>query len=250
MEDEEDMEDEECREVMDEWEDFETLDNETAMSADIDELIGQSREIPTDWYVREGVDTSQDNGYLGNVEDSSNVMHIDQEVIYSDIPADDVLDNLNAMSTSFQPTNRSARRESTAQSNHNEEVTPYVYLTDDQQSEDAIARTIEQFTLNEEQQHAFCIIAEHTVGKSQVGDQLLMAIFGEGGTGKSRVVEAVRYWFTALNRQHELVVTGLTGAAAFNIRGPTLHSALGIKVEKEDIDRVAKANSSFQLLAI
>jgi hypothetical protein len=64
-----------------------------------------------------------------------------------------------------------------------------------------------------------------------------MAIFGEGGTGKSRVIEAVRSWFTVLNRQHELVVTSLTGVAAFNIRGSTLHSALGIKVEKEDIDR-------------
>jgi hypothetical protein len=114
MEDEEDMEDEERREPAEDWEDFETMDNETAMSADIDELIGQSREIPTDWYVCEGVDASQDNGYLGNVEDSSSVMHVDHEVMYSDIPAENVLDNLSAVSTSFQPTNRYTRTGRTA----------------------------------------------------------------------------------------------------------------------------------------
>ena len=64
-----------------------------------------------------------------------------------------------------------------------------------------------------------------------------MAIFGERGTGKSRVIEAVRFWFDSINRQQELVITGLTGAAAFNIRGSTLHSAVGIKVEKGDVDR-------------
>jgi hypothetical protein len=56
-----------------------------------------------------------------------------------------------------------------------------------------ISQTIEKFTLNKEQQHAFRIIAEHSVRQGKVGDQLLMAIFGERGTRKSRVIEAVRF---------------------------------------------------------
>jgi hypothetical protein len=58
-----------------------------------------------------------------------------------------------------------------------------------------------------------------------------MGLFGEAGTGKSRVVEAIQVWFVAQNWSTELIVTATTGTAAFDIRGATLHSALGIPVE-------------------
>ncbi len=65
-----------------------------------------------------------------------------------------------------------------------------------------------------------------------------MGLFGEAGTGKSRVVDAIRLWFQRIGRESELVVTATTGVAAFNIRGTTLHSALGIAIE--DSDRAVK----------
>ena len=65
-----------------------------------------------------------------------------------------------------------------------------------------------------------------------------MGIFGEGGTGKSRLIEAIRIWFAALSRTNELVVTATTGTAAFNVKGRTLYSSIGIPVENGDGTRV------------
>jgi hypothetical protein len=97
--------------------------------------------------------------------------------------------------------------------------------------DEAIHHIIVQFSINVEPTRAFRILAYHSLGISKFGNQLLMGLFGEAGTGKSRVVNAIRAWFVYLNRSDELVVTATTGTAAFNIRRETLHSALGIAVE-------------------
>ena len=61
-----------------------------------------------------------------------------------------------------------------------------------------------------------------------------MGLFGKAGTGKSRVVDAVRAWFATLDWSKELIITATTGIAAFNIKGSTLHSSLGIPVGRGD----------------
>jgi len=68
---------------------------------------------------------------------------------------------------------------------------------------------VEEFhlNLNEEQTLAFRIIANHSIGQSKFGDQLQMGIFGEGGTGKSRLIMAIRAWFCRLGRSESLVIT-------------------------------------------
>jgi hypothetical protein len=93
---------------------------------------------------------------------------------------------------------------------------------------------VEEFHLNEEQTLAFRIIANHSIGQSKFGDQLRMGIFGEGGTGKSRLIMAIRAWFCRLGRSESLVITATTGFAAFKINGTTLHCGVGIRVEKGD----------------
>ena len=109
---------------------------------------------------------------------------------------------------------------------------PCVFLTDGTNDQPAIMRIVEQFTLNEAQQRAFRIIAYHTLGRSKVGPQLRMGIFRQGGTGKSRLIAAIRAWFCFLNRQNEVIVTATTGTAAFNIKGITLHSAANLPIGK------------------
>ena len=116
----------------------------------------------------------------------------------------------------------------------NHETQPHVFLTDGIEYQHAILEVVNRFTLNEEQKLAFRVIADHTTRRSKVGTQLLMGIFGEGGTGKSRLIEAIRAWFAALYRSNELIVTATTGTAAFNVKGRTLHSAVGIPVENGD----------------
>ena len=98
----------------------------------------------------------------------------------------------------------------------------------------AIHHTVDQFTLNAEQERAFRIVTDHSLGKTMVGKELLMGLFGKAGTGKSRVVDAVRAWFATLDWSKELIITATTGIAAFNIKGSTLHSAFGIPVERGD----------------
>lgn len=58
-------------------------------------------------------------------------------------------------------------------------------------------------------------------------DQLFLYVGGEGGTGKSRVIEAVRLGKTLLQRQNEALVLAPTGNAAKNVQGSTIHTGFG-----------------------
>jgi hypothetical protein len=49
-----------------------------------------------------------------------------------------------------------------------------------------------------------------------------MGVFGEGGTGKSRLINAIRAWFRWNGREKELVVTASTATAAVKIGGTTV----------------------------
>jgi hypothetical protein len=74
----------------------------------------------------------------------------------------------------------------------NPDIQLSVYLIDDREEDLAIHHIINQFTLNAEKERAFRIIAHHSLRKNSVSQQLLMGLFGEAGTGKSRVIDAVR----------------------------------------------------------
>ena len=100
-------------------------------------------------------------------------------------------------------------------------VHPHIFLTDGTQIARGVQTIIQQFNLNDDQAFAFQIIVDHTIGRSKVGSQLRMGIFGEGGTGKSTLIDAVRAWFKFCGREQELIVTATTGAAASKINGYT-----------------------------
>ena len=123
-----------------------------------------------------------------------------------------------------------ASRQQTSMTGDGTDQSLHVFLTDGTDDDPAIVDIIHKFTLNEAQQRVFRIIADHTLGRSKVGPQLRLGVFGEGGTGKSRLIAAVRAWFAVLNRQNELVVTAPTGTAAFNVAGITLHSAANLPI--------------------
>ncbi len=82
------------------------------------------------------------------------------------------------------------------------------------------------FTLNEEQARAFNMIAKHSIDSS--GKQLQMFICGPGGTGKSRIIDALREFFHIQHEDHRIRLASYTGVAAKNIRGMTLHTALSL----------------------
>ncbi|PVH91040.1 hypothetical protein DM02DRAFT_546587, partial [Periconia macrospinosa] len=55
--------------------------------------------------------------------------------------------------------------------------------------------------------------------------QLCQFVGGEGGTGKSRVIEALVALFSSKGMRHRLLVTATSGTAAARINGITIHSA-------------------------
>jgi hypothetical protein len=89
-------------------------------------------------------------------------------------------------------------------------------------------------TLNEDQRMAHDIIINHLdaelAGKSP--PQLLMNIIGQGGTGKSTLLNAISTSFAQRGVSHLLAKTALSGVAASLIGGTTLHWWAGLPVRK------------------
>ena len=79
--------------------------------------------------------------------------------------------------------------------------------------------------LNEEQRRAFNIVDWH-LRRTLAGEQppqLRMVILGEGGTGKSKTIQAITQNFEHLDVANLLVKGAYTGIAASIIDGRTLH---------------------------
>lgn len=104
------------------------------------------------------------------------------------------------------------------------------------------------FTLNRLQRTAHLMIMEaldaHR-GYESVNDgyQHLQYVGGEGGTGKSRVIDAERRVLQGKNEPGAIIVTATSASAAAGISGTTIHSALGVVPSGTDGDAVEKVNS-------
>ena len=83
---------------------------------------------------------------------------------------------------------------------------------------------IQQFTLNREQARAFRIVAQHSLQNKP--HPLRMFLGGAGGTGKSRVINALKEFFDRRHQSRRFRLSSYTGVAARNISGMTLHAAL------------------------
>ena len=73
-------------------------------------------------------------------------------------------------------------------------------------------------------------------------NSLLLYCGGEGGTGKSRVIGAIRNFFKAILREDEIVVSATTGVAADNIGGSTIHSLLALRSSRSRISTTEREN--------
>jgi ATP-dependent exoDNAse (exonuclease V) alpha subunit len=89
-----------------------------------------------------------------------------------------------------------------------------------------IDETIQEFTLNSEQERAFRIVANHSVEPKS--EQLKMYLGGMGGTGKSQVIKALSIFLEKRNESHRFVILGPTGSSAALLNGSTYHSFLGL----------------------
>ncbi|KAJ3537287.1 hypothetical protein NM688_g6714 [Phlebia brevispora] len=92
----------------------------------------------------------------------------------------------------------------------------------------SIESVLSEWTLNTEQSLAFRIIASHVEHNSCPEKPLRMFLGGPGGTGKSRVIDALRSFFERRGEARRFRLASYTGVAARHISGMTLHAALGI----------------------
>jgi hypothetical protein len=91
------------------------------------------------------------------------------------------------------------------------------------------------YTLNHLQTMALQLVCgfldRHTADPNSAS-QHLQYTGGPGGTGKSRIVDALKNVFTARAQRHLLQVTGTSGSAAAQIGGTTVHSACGLDAHR------------------
>ena len=113
------------------------------------------------------------------------------------------------------------------------------WITNEKSDHTATARDyqVNTMTCSKKQQLAYDSILNHN-SKTMAKEQLLLIIIGEGATGKSFLINAIRSYL-----KDSCMVTATTGKAAFNINGITIHSFL-----KLPVGRMAKKDLSGQSL--
>jgi hypothetical protein len=105
-----------------------------------------------------------------------------------------------------------------------------------------------QFHLNEEQDRAFRIVANHAC--SPDSDQLKMNIAGMAGTGKSQVLKALVHFFKLRNESHCFIIVAPTGSAAALLQGSMYHSVFGISSEGKQISGIQLAHVKERLQGV
>ena len=106
-----------------------------------------------------------------------------------------------------------------------------------------IDSTVQNFSLNKEQERAFRIIANHAISENP--EQLRMYLGGMGGTGKTQVIKALSCFFTQRNEAHRFVIVAPTGTAAALLGGSTYHSTFGIN-DKSGIGRIGQVKQKLE----
>lgn len=101
------------------------------------------------------------------------------------------------------------------------------FKAQDQEAQALIDTTAKEFSLNEAQERAFRIVANHAVESN--GEHLKMYLGGMAGTGKSQVIKALAHFFAARQESYRFMCMAPTGSAAALIGGSTYHSMLGLR---------------------
>lgn len=95
------------------------------------------------------------------------------------------------------------------------------------EAQQLIDDAVTKFALNKEQERAFRIVANHAASPN--AKQLKMYLGGMGGTGKSRVILSLIYFFNERKESHRFLVVAPTGTAAALLNGSTYHSVFGVR---------------------
>jgi hypothetical protein len=76
----------------------------------------------------------------------------------------------------------------------------------------------------------FCVLQDGRKPAVEKDDQFLLYVTGEGGTGKSWIIDSVKLGMKLLERDREVLVLAPTGNSANNVQGSTIHTGLDVAV--------------------
>jgi hypothetical protein len=191
-----------------------------------------------DDYVREAMAANFENGYFDNSLGSSLADSETPSFDFHEPSHDPIFEAVDAKVVRKLLKDAKHLDEIELQRQDNEYVEPDMFLTGSD-----IASIIRDFSLNTEQSRVLKIICNHAAGHRLPDDaQLLMGVFGAGGTGKSTLIEAIQVWFRRNGREKELIVTATTGSAAVKVKGRTVHAAASIPIERSDGKKLGGLN--------
>jgi len=120
--------------------------------------------------------------------------------------------------------------------------TPAAILLQHTASEQALL-AVDPKCLKPDQLRAYHIVTWHLGETLRSGDAppLRMILYGEGGTGKSRVIQTITEAFAARGVSHMLMKAAYTGVAASLVDGKTTHVIGGLSLGlKDDVSDAAK----------
>lgn len=101
---------------------------------------------------------------------------------------------------------------------------------------------VADLSLNTKQALVLFYVARHldklqcSTDAEQTTSQKLIYVGGGGGVGKSHLIHALAMMFRIKDENWALQITAQTGAAAANINGRTLHSAIGVNIQGRSKD--------------
>ena len=87
-------------------------------------------------------------------------------------------------------------------------------------------KKVDTSTFSERQQQAYNVIINH-YNDVKPKEPLMLIVIGEGGTGKSFLINAIRNYL-----KEKSIITATTGKASFNINGVSIHSFLKLPIGK------------------
>src|SRR5437667_8463193 len=148
--------------------DIAKITNDNITSLIIKQAILQIDDLNDDFYTSDAMHASEENGYF--TSHNGNEISDNKDIFYSFLPLNDVQAALKSLSASVDAFNANFSISSASSGPR----ALFVYLTDSNQQDNPINEVISNFNLNTKQKLAFRIIAEHTLGRTKVGNQLLM----------------------------------------------------------------------------
>ena len=165
-------------------------EHDADFSTEVEEAINNPVEFGLDFYSQEGLDACRDNGYLDTPSLQAS-QSISDDVYSFGLSLSDLQTQTKLLSNAAAAAH--SRQQTTTIGDATQASSPHVFLTDGTHNEPAIMGIVHRFTLNTAQERAFHIIAYHTLGRSKVGPQLRMGVFGVHN----------KCWITQYHQRHD-----------------------------------------------